>query len=188
MPTEARSVPVLFACTAYERCNGGLDNGTALPSLAGRRGQVAIAPQPHHRRRAERVRRGALIVAQVRAGAAAAALLLSVAIEIGRPRDDRERKATPVVASAPPAPPRPMRRSRCSFSAIPAIDACRLRRGSRTAAATNRRGRRRATTQLQPRDDGRRRQNSFTPSRGPDCPTLWRSAAARKRRQSAKGS
>jgi len=43
-----------------------LDNGTALSSLAGRRGQVAIAPQPHHRRGAKRVRRGALMVAQVR--------------------------------------------------------------------------------------------------------------------------
>jgi hypothetical protein len=34
----------------FVRCNGGLDNGTALSSLAGRRGQVAPAPEPHHRR------------------------------------------------------------------------------------------------------------------------------------------
>jgi hypothetical protein len=50
----------------FVRCNGGLDNGTALSSPADRRGQVAIAPQPHHRRGAERVCRRALIVALVR--------------------------------------------------------------------------------------------------------------------------
>jgi hypothetical protein len=158
----------------FVRCNGGLDNGTALPSLAGRRGQVAIAPQPHHRRRAERVRRGALIVAQVRAEVTASALPRNCDRVIGRQRGDREFKAAPVAASARLAPPRSMRRSRCSFSAIPVIDACRLRCGGKTAAAPNRRDRRRARTQLQPRDDGLRRQNSHAHSRGPDCPTPCR--------------
>jgi hypothetical protein len=60
----------------FVRCNGGLDNGTALSSFGGRRGQVVPAPQLRHRRRAGRIRRGALMVAQVwfcRAGQRASA-------------------------------------------------------------------------------------------------------------------
>ena len=91
--------------------------------------------------------------------------------QIGRSRNDRGCKAAPVAASVRPAPPKSMRRSRGSFSAIPAIDACRPRCRSKTAAATNREDRRRARTQLQLRDDGLRRQNSHAHSRGPDCPT-----------------
>ena len=87
--------------------------------------------------------------------------------QIGRPRNDRGCKAGPVAASARTASPKSMRRSRCSFSAIPAIDACRLRCRSKTAAAPNRRDRRRATTQLQPRGGGLGRQNSPRPKSRP---------------------
>jgi hypothetical protein len=161
----------------FVRCNGGLDNGTALSSLAGRRGQIAPAPRPHHRRRAERVRRGALIVAQVRAGAAAAALPLSVAIEIGRPRDDRERKATPVVASAPPA-----HRGRCGGVVAPSRQLPRSMPPAFGAEA------RRPPPQTAEIAGGRQHNCSretmavaartpSTPSRGPDCPTACRSPA-----------
>ena len=107
------------------------------------------------------------MVAQVRAEAVTTALLLSVAIEIGRPGDDRERKATPVVAYASPVPSRSMRRSRGFFATILVIDANHLRHRTSRAAATSREDRRRATTGSRPRVDGRRRQNSIHPKSRP---------------------
>ena len=114
------------------------------------------------------------MVAQVRAEAVTTALLLSVAIEIGRPGDDRERKATPVVASAPPA-----HRGRCGGVVAPSRQ---FRRSMPAALCAEARRPPRQTAEIA---DGRRHNCSretmafaartpTAPRCGPACPTPCR--------------
>ena len=167
---------------AFVRFIGGLDNGTALSSLAGRRGQVAPAPQPHHRPRAERVRRGALMVAQLRRRSDGQ----RVAADFRHSRSaGREIIPDAKLGRSRPARGLP-RQNRCGgvvapFRTIPAIAACRPRCRTNPAAATNRGDRRRARTQLRPRGDGRRRQNPIHQVAAPIVQRLAVQLAAHRR-------